>query len=579
MKALDLTPVREPQKIKSYLKREWKILLLVTITGLIFDGSMSYIAVLQGRLIDALASKAALAVVGQKALTFILVVAAIQCSRALKRWFVRLFANRTGASMRRMLYNSVLSQDVTALLDVSAGELMNKAVGDVDICVEGMRKVATEIFDTGVLMVAYLITLFSYDVKTTLLSCMFIPVAMFIAEKLKSVIERTTKRARAQNGAVSTLTLSNVENALLYRVNSATERKLSEYEKALSDLEEKSIRADVLENSMQPIYNAISMLGIVAILVIGGGLVVQKTWSIGDFTAFTAIFVALATKASKAAKLFNSYEKAAVSWQRIKPMIKDYTLPDETGRPDDRDASLTVENLSFAYPGAAEPAIHNISFTARAGDIIGVTGEVASGKTALGLALTGALPYSGSIRLCGAELSDFTQFERSCRVAYMGHDPQLLSDSILENVTLGVGGDVSDILRLVCFDEDLAAMPEGVETRIGAGGVRLSGGQRDRVALARTLAHKSRLVILDDPFSAVDMDTERRIIEKLRSRFPDRVIVLLSHRLAVFPLAEKVLFFRNGQAACSTHETLLDNDLAYRKLWDAQTKGGDEDEK
>lgn len=579
MKALDLTPVREPQKIKSYLKREWKILLLVTITGLIFDGSMSYIAVLQGRLIDAVASKAALAVVGQKALIFVFVVAAVQCSRALKRWFVRLFANRTGASMRRMLYNSVLSQDVTALSGVSAGELMNKAVGDVDICVEGMRKVTTEIFDTGVLMAAYLITLFSYDVKTTLLSCMFIPVAMFIAEKLKSVIERTTKRARAQNGVVSSLTLSNVENALLYRVNSATERKLSEYETELSDLEEKSIRADVLENSMQPIYNAISMLGIVAILVIGGGLVVQKTWSIGDFTAFTAIFVALATKASKAAKLFNSYEKAAVSWQRIKPMIKDYTLPDETGHPDDQDASLAVENLSFTYPGAAEPTIHNVSFTAKAGDIVGVTGEVASGKTALGLALTGALPYSGSIRLCGTELSNFTQFQRSRRVAYMGHDPQLLSDSILENVTLGAGGDVSEILCLVSFDEDLAAMPEGVETHIGAGGVRLSGGQRDRVALARTLAHKSRLVILDDPFSAVDMDTERRIIENLRGRFPDRVIVLLSHRLAVFPLTEKVLFFRNGQAVCSTHEALLDNEPAYRKLWDAQTKGGDEDEK
>lgn len=579
MKALDLTPVREPQRIKSYLKREWKILLLVTITGLIFDGSMSYIAVLQGRLIDAVASKTALAVLGQKALTFILVVAAIQCSRALKRWFVRLFANRTGASMRRMLYNSVLSQDVTALSGVSAGELMNKTVGDVDICVEGMRKVTTEIFDTGVLMVSYLITLFSYDVKTTLLSCMFIPAAMFIAEKLKSVVERTTKRARAQNGAVSTLTLSNVENALLYRVNSATERKLSEYETELSDLEKKSIRANVLENSMQPIYNAISMLGIVAILVIGGGLVVQKTWSIGDFTAFTAIFVALATKASKAAKLFNSYEKAAVSWQRIKPMIKDYTLPDESGCPDNRDASLAVENLSFAYPGAVEPTIYNVSFTARAGDIVGVTGEVASGKTALGLALTGALPYAGSIRLCGAELSNFTQFERSRRVVYLGHDPQLLSDSILENVTLGAGGDVSDILRLVCFDEDLAAMPEGVETRIGAGGVRLSGGQRDRVALARTLAHKSRLVILDDPFSAVDMDTEQRIIEKLRDHFSDRIIVLLSHRLAVFPLTEKVLFFRNGQAVCSTHETLLDNDPAYRKLWDAQAKGGDEDEK
>lgn len=574
MKNLDLTPVKEPQKISSYLKREWKTLLLVTITGLLFDGSMSYAAVLQGHLIDAVASRAALAVVWQKALVFVLTVAAIQCCRVLKRYFVRLFANRTGASMRRMLYNSVLSQDVTVLSGVSAGELMNKAVGDVDICVEGMRKVTTEIFDTGVLMTAYLVTLFSYDVKTTLLSCMFIPVAMFIAEKLKTVIERTTKLARTQNGRVSAVTLSDVENALLYRVNSAGERKRVEYETELAALEEKSIRADVLENSMQPVYNAISMLGIVSILVLGGGLVVSKAWTIGDFTAFTAIFVALATKASKAAKLFNSYQKAAVSWQRIKPMIRDYSLPDEADRTDNSCATLEVRDLAFAYPSASDPVIQNVSFTAKAGDIIGVTGEVASGKTALGLALTGALPYSGSILLCKTALSDFTQFERSRRVAYMGHDPQLLSDTIYENLTLGEGGDIADVLRLVCFDEDLAAMPDGVQTRIGAGGVRLSGGQRDRVALARTLYRPSRLLILDDPFSAVDMDTEQRIIENIRGRFQDRIIVLLSHRLAVFPLAEKVLFFENGQAVCSTHEALLKENPAYRRLWEAQRKGG-----
>lgn len=575
MKALDLTPVREPQKISSYLKREWKTLLLVTLTGLAFDGSMSYAAVLQGRLIDAVASKAALAVVGQKALTFLLVVAVIQACRALKRYFVRLFANGTGARMRRMLYNSVFSQDVTALSGASAGELMNRAVGDVDICVEGMRKVTTEIFDTGVLMASYLITMFSYDVKTTLLTCMFIPVAMFIAEKLKTVIENATKLARAQNGAVSATTLSNVENALLYRVNSAYERRLAEYEAELTDLEKKNVRADVLENSMQPVYNAIALLGIVAILTRGGGLVIAGTWTIGDFTAFTAIFIALATKASKAAKLFNSYQKAAVSWQRIKPQIQPHTLPDETDRFPDAPAALEVRDLAFAYPGANEAAISGVSFSAMAGELIGVTGAVASGKTALGYALTGALPCSGSVTLCGTPLRDFTPCERSRRVAYMGHDPQLLSDSIYENVTLGEDGDISEILSLVCFDADLAAMPGGVNTRIGAGGVRLSGGQRDRVALARTLCRPSRLVILDDPFSAVDMDTERKIIAKLRGRFPDRILVLISHRLAAFPETDQVLFFENGRAVTSTHEALLRENPAYKALWDAQAKGGD----
>lgn len=570
---LDLSPIREPQRLKSYLKREWKVLSVVTLTGLLFDGCMSFSAVLQGKLIDTVVGRLALPAVLRQALIFVGVVCAIQLMRGLKRYFVRLFANRTGATMRRMLYNSVFAQDISVLSGISAGDLMNKAVGDVDICVEGMRKVITEIFDTGVLMLSYIITMLVYDVKTTLVSCIFIPVAMLIAQKLKTVIEGYTKLSRAQSGRVSELTLSNVENSLLYRVNSAGERKSEEYEAELKELEVRAIKADVLENSMQPIYNAISLLGIVGVLVIGGKNVVSDVWTIGDFTAYIAIFLALATKASKAAKLFNTYQKAAVSWTRIRSSFHEHSLPDETYSPYDAKTSLVCRNIGFSYNGTQNVVFENLSFDAKAGDIIGVTGEVACGKTALGLALTGLFPYCGEIKLCENELSMLSPFMRSQVISYMGHDPQLLTDTIYENVTLGDGGDISEILRLVSFGEDLQSMPNGINTLVGSGGVRLSGGQRSRIALARALYRQSRLVILDDPFSAVDMETERRIIENIRSSFSDRIIVLISHRLAIFPQTEKILFFENGGVTCSSHESLLLNNEAYKKHWDSQKVG------
>ncbi len=574
---LDLSPVREPQKLKSYLKREWKVLAIVTLTGLLFDGCMSFATVLQGKLIDTVVCKLELSAVLKQALIFIGVVAAIQLMRGLKRYFVRLFANRTSATMRRMLYNSVMAQDISVLSGVSAGDLMNKAVGDVDICVEGMRKVITEIFDTGVLMLAYIITMLAYDVKTTLVSCIFIPVAMFIAEKLKTVIEGYTKLSRTQSGKVSELTLSNVENALLYRVNSANERKIDEYEAELKELEVRAIRANVLENSMQPVYNAISLLGIVGVLVFGGKNVVSNVWTIGDFTAYIAIFLALAGKASKAAKLFNTYQKATVSWIRIRSSFHEHSLPNEAYGQQETSVNLACRNLWFSYAGAPSGVFENLSFDTKAGDIIAITGEVACGKTALGLALTGLFPYRGEIKLSEKELSEFAPFERSQTISYMGHDPQLLTDTIYENVTLGEGGDISEILKLVCFEEDIKTMPDGENTLVGSGGVRLSGGQRARIALARALYRKSSLVILDDPFSAVDMETESRIIENIRSNFPDKIIVLISHRLAVFPQTEKVLFFENGKVICSSHAELLLYNGSYKKLWDSQ-KGGKQDE-
>jgi len=574
---LDLSPVREPQKLKSYLKREWKVLSIVTLTGLLFDGCMSFAAVLQGMLIDTVVGRLELSAVLRQALIFVGVVAAIQLMRGLKRYFVRLFANRTSATMRRLLYNSVMAQDITVLSGVSAGDLMNKAVGDVDICVEGMRKVITEIFDTGVLMLSYIITMLVYDVKTTLVSCLLIPVAMFIAEKLKTVIEGYTKLSRAQSGKVAELTLSNVENSLLYRVNSASERKSDEYEAELKELEVRAIRANVLENSMQPVYNAISLLGIVGVLVFGGKNVVSNVWTIGGFTAYIAIFLALASKSSKAAKLFNTYQKAAVSWTRIRSSFHEHSLPDEAYSQRKTSTSLVCKDLGFSYVAAPCDVFEGLNFGAKAGDIIGVTGEVACGKTTLGLALTGLFSYRGEITLCDTELSDFAPFERSQIISYMGHDPQLLTDTIYENVTLGEGGDISEILKLVCFDDDLNAMPDGENTLVGSGGVRLSGGQRARIALARALYRKSSLVILDDPFSAVDMETESRIIENIRHSFPEQIIILISHRLAVFPHSEKVLFFENGKIICSSHAELSLANASYRKLWESQ-KGGEPNE-
>ncbi|MFB0920290.1 MAG: ABC transporter ATP-binding protein, partial [Oscillospiraceae bacterium] len=240
-------------------------------------------------------------------------------------------------------------------------------------------------------------------------------------------------------------------------------------------------------------------------------------------------------------------------------------------------ASLSCSELGFSYSGSLSPAFDRLDFGAGAGEIIGVTGKVAIGKTALGLALTGLFPYRGEISLCGKELSDYSPYERSLYVTYMGHDPQLLTDTIYQNITLGEGGDISEMLRLVCFDEDLKSMPEGENTLVGSGGVRLSGGQRARIALARALYRKSSLVILDDPFSAVDMETERRIIENIRRSFSERIIILISHRLAVFPQTDKVLFFDSDGIICSSHAELLNNCDAYRALWESQ-KGGERNE-
>lgn len=127
-----------------------------------------------------------------------------------------------------------------------------------------------------------------------------------------------------------------------------------------------------------------------------------------------------------------------------------------------------------------------------------------------------------------------------------------------------------DYLRAVCLDGEVAAMTKGLETRVGTGGVRLSGGQAQRLALARTLAHQRPLLILDDPFSALDRTTETEIFAHLRRLAADSVVILISHRLYLFPELDRVIWLENGEAKVGTHEELVGNTPDYAAQFDAQ---------
>ncbi|HBP26067.1 MAG TPA: ABC transporter ATP-binding protein, partial [Acholeplasmatales bacterium] len=505
---------------------------------------------------------------------FVWFVAGIQLMRYFKRFFIRRFANVTIATMRRMIYNFIMHKNTGELEKENTGNLMTRAVSDVDICEEGMRKFSTEVFDTGVLMVSYVIVLFAYDAKITLLSILFMPAAMLLAEALKKTIYRYSSAYRKKSGEVADLTFDQIDNSMLYRVTGMETKNRQRYERQLDDLETSAIKANILENSMQPIYNAIGMIGILIVVYLGGNKTIEGGWTVGVFSTYSTMFIALALKASKASKLFNSVQKSQVSWKRIKPYLGEYVAKDETLDLPSGKTVLEASGLSLRYDPAAEDVISNISFSGKQGEIIGITGQVASGKTTLGLALTGMYPYTGSIKINGKELKEYSEYERSAMIAYLGHQPQLFSDTIYENIALGEELDLDPVLKDVCLDEDLKDMPQGSGTLVGNAGIRLSGGQQARVALARALVKKPKIIILDDPFSAIDMKTEQTIIKNLKSRYQESLIILISHRLAVFSKTNQIILLDNDKTAeYGTHEGLLKSSRLYSSIYRLQALG------
>lgn len=568
MRNSPIKSIKNPDKIKNYWIKEKKSVILLTLFGILYDVGMVARPIYQGKLIDALIAKVNFNNLIKLSLTFIFVIGMVQFFRYLKRYYVRQFANATTATMRFMIYNNILHKEEKELNDENMGSLMTKAISDVDVCVEGMRKSTTEVFDTGVLFITYLVTLLQYDVKITLYACIFIPAAVFIAEKMKKIIFKFTKAYRSQLSQVSDITYDRIDNAILYRLYGREADNRVVYEEELEDFEKKAIVANIWENAMQPIYNVIAMGGIVFVIIMAGEKVYEGSFTVGVFSAYISIFTIMAAKASRIARLFNTIQKSSVSWKRIKSFLKEYKEIDKTRGIISKETKLEIENLYLKYDKSSDYIIKNLNFKARENNIVGITGPIGCGKSTLGRVFLGNINYEGSIKIDNKELRDYSEYERSKIISYMGHDAHLISDTIYNNITMGDDGDISHVLKMVCFDEDLKSMENGIETLVGNGGVRLSGGQQARIALARTLYHKNKIMILDDPFSAVDMKTEKNIIDNLRANYGDCLILLISHRLAIFKYLNQIILINEDKTLeYGNHQKLIENSKLYNQLY------------
>lgn len=560
-------------QIGFYFYEERWILLVITVTGLLYNFGMAAGPWFEGMMVqylcDILQMKRRPSQMVLLALIYVLTIASVQFMRFGKRFFVRKFANHLSKRMKMILFRNILFRKKSQQKE--AGDMVSWILSDVDACVEGMRKFTTEVFDTGVVMLVYFLMLLSYDWRLTLLTMIFPPIAYFLAERLKTMVTKKAAQSRESNARLNTATLERISNALTYRIYGQETNQNKIYESYLSDYEKKAIGANLWENTMQPLYQVISMFGTVFLIYFGGKNVLGigwSAWNVAAFTTFFSCYKKLAVKSSKAAKLFNAVQKAKVSWGRIKPFLQNVPESEEKK---ELDGSLRVSHLSFGYPNQ-KTLIWDLSFTAQPGQMIGVTGEVACGKSTLGKLFLGEFPYEGEISM-GEEKFSSEGEHYDNRIGYLGHQPELFSGTIEENICLGKTGNPYPVLQAVCMEKEIEALPEGIHTVIGNDGVRLSGGQQARLALARTLYHRRKLLILDDPFSAVDKETEQQIFRNLQSYAKDSIILLISHRLAPFPQMDQVLFMENGFVFVADHTQMLRQKKTYRALYEAQAEG------
>lgn len=565
-----------PDKIGSYFRMEWLSLTFVTLFGIFYNVGLLASPWFEGHLAqclaDILGGNKKAGTMAMLVLAYIVVTLAVQAARFVKRFYIRRFANNINRKMKGILYANLVRKSRAFLEKEGAGELMTKAISDVDDCVEGMRKFTTEVFDTGIAMVGYAVMLFVYDRRLALLSLMFTPISYFCAAKMKKPVQRAGSAYKKAAGALSAATLDRAENAVTYRTYGCENARVERYEGALKNYEKTAVRNSVWQSALPPLYLAASEAGVLFIIWFGAKNVLGtgwNTWDIAAITTFLSCFTKLTVKSSKVAKLFNSVQKAEVSWKRIKPMMN---MPEQLETLDiPKSEDVTISDLSFAYGDT--PVFSGLNLTVRPGEIVGITGPVACGKSTLGRVFLCEAPYSGSVRFGSREISSMTSREIAGTVGYLGHDPELSTDTVQNNVLCGSNCDLMKYLTAVALKDEVLSMEDGVNTVVGNNGVRLSGGQAQRLALARILAHPRPVMVLDDPFSALDRKTEDTVFGALQDYAKDKVVFLISHRLYNFPKMQKIIFMEDGKTTVGTHNELMNTSPAYCRLYESQTGG------
>jgi len=515
---------------------------------------------------------------------FIASTAVFQIARYFKRWYMRDIANRMKCDMRAGLMEAAFDRPMSELDSEKVGDIMSRMIGDVDQVGRTVQITITEIWDALLLMISYFVACLIYTPTITLLAIIPIPITIVVAQLIRHPLYNLSLKSREAVANVNVHLQHTVSGITLLRLFG---REESEHKKLtqLMNLQLKwGILTTMLQNAMIPIYILMASLGLILVVGMGGKLVIDGKWTIGTFTAYLTMFSAMAVRTNMVARVFNMWHGAKSSWDRILKKLdisyKDKTKKENNEKPNEtRENTIKVKNLSFSFSKSIK-VLDDISFEASSGQIIGITGPVGSGKSALAQALSGLYPYEGKIKINGIDLLNNSEIKG--KIAYMDSEHFVFSRDARFNIGFERHSEEKILLAAddAALTQDIKEFKEGIDTKLGERGQQVSGGQRQRICLARALASDAKILILDDPFSAIDINLEEQIMDSLKKDIGKRIILLFSHRLMTFSHCDQVMVLEKGRLVQQdSHENLINSKGLYKNIFEAQCfMGGEEND-
>ena len=479
--------------------------------------------------------------------------------------------------LRLYLYDKLGTLDYGFYSQNRTGDLMMKLSGDLDWVRHFLSWIIPNTVSNLIIFVVTLVIFFITSPLMTLAALILTPFTAYATYRLRKVMRPAHDKVRAETSALNVTVQENISGNRVVKAFVRENHEIEKFEERNQAYCRASIDSVRTWWSFGPFISGIASSMSIVLLVMGGIGVVRGNLTLGQLSLFLNLTWGLNQPMNLIGTIMNDYQRFMASVDKImtiyyaQPDIKNGDAPVKNESPK---GEIELRDCSFSYSG--QKILKHINFTAHAGETIGIMGPTGSGKTTITSLIARFIdPSDGAVFVDGVDVRDYELHSLRGMIGMAKQDVFLFSDTIDSNIAYGRPDSSEEWVHECAVDADadsfIRRTPQGYETIIGERGVGLSGGQRQRLSLARALAYDTPILILDDTTSAVDMETEHYIQERLRNRKKRATTIVIAQRITSVRDADRIYIVENGEITeCGTHEELLEKRGYYYNIFRLQ---------
>ena len=478
--------------------------------------------------------------------------------------------------VRYFLYDKIQRQDMKFYSTYRTGDLMTRVTGDLDAVRHNIAWVIRCIVESLTLFTSAAVYFFLIDVKLALCVLSISPLIFLIVFRFRKKVAPMHKQLREKLAGMNTDAQENISGNRVVKAFAREEYEKEHFDSTNKDYRDTNIRTQMIWLKFFPFVELIANALPVILLLVGGLFIINGQITMGEYTAFSLLIWAIANPMRMMGNIMNEFQRFSAASDKIMEIYySEAEIVDRPGaiaHPGRFEGRVEFEHVSFQYDDGKLPVLKDITFTAEPGETVAIIGETGCGKTSLIQMIPRFYEAnSGTVRVDGVPVEQYRLTDLRKNIGLATQDVLLYSDTIEGNIAYGASyltaEQVEKYARYSAASDFIHRMPEGYDTIVGERGVGLSGGQKQRISLARALAIKPSILILDDTTSAVDMETEKQIQHSLRNLDFPCTKIIIAQRISTTKFADKILVLKDGRILESgNHQELVAAGGYYSEL-------------